>query len=72
MASGLPRTWEEIAAGLIAQETLDLGWWVATVIDRKDDTFTLRFAACCPNSSGSRSGALDPTHLQRGQDMGAI
>jgi hypothetical protein len=57
VATGLPRTWEEIAAGLIAQETLELGWWGAIVIDRKDDTFTLRFAACCPNSSRSRSGA---------------
>jgi hypothetical protein len=45
VASGLPRTWDEIAAGhlVIAQETLDLGWWEAIVIDRKDDMFTLRF-----------------------------
>jgi hypothetical protein len=45
VASGLPRTWEEIAAGhlVIAQETLDLGWWEAIVIGRKDDMFSLRF-----------------------------
>jgi hypothetical protein len=45
VASGLPRTWDEIAAGhlVIAQETLDLGWWEAIVIGRKDDMFTLRF-----------------------------
>ena len=45
VASGLPRTWEEITAGhlVIAQETLALGWWEAIVIDRKDDMFTLRF-----------------------------
>jgi len=45
VASGLPRTWEEIAAGhlVIAQETLDLGWWEAIVIARKDEMFTLRF-----------------------------
>jgi hypothetical protein len=45
VVSGLPRTWEEIAAGhlVIAQETLALGWWEAIVINRKDDMFTLRF-----------------------------
>jgi hypothetical protein len=45
VASGLPRTWDEIAAGhlVIVQETLDLGWWEAIVIGRKDDMFTLRF-----------------------------
>jgi hypothetical protein len=45
VASGLPRTWDEIAAGhlVIAQETLALGWWEAIVIARKDDMFTLRF-----------------------------
>ena len=45
VASGLPRTWDEIAAGhlVIAQETLDLGWWEAIVIARKDDMFSLRF-----------------------------
>ena len=45
VASGLPRTWDEIAAGhlVIAQETLALGWWEAIVIARKDDMFSLRF-----------------------------
>jgi len=45
VASGLPRTWDEIAAGhlVIAQETLALGWWEAIVIGRKDEMFTLRF-----------------------------
>jgi hypothetical protein len=45
VASGLPRTWDEIAAGhlVIAQETLALGWWEAIVIGRKDDMFALRF-----------------------------
>jgi hypothetical protein len=44
-ARGLPRTWDEIAPGhlVIAQESLQNGWWEAIVIDRKDDVFTLRF-----------------------------
>ena len=28
---------------MIAQESLDNGWWEAIIIDRKDDVFTLRF-----------------------------
>ena len=45
VARGLPRTWDEIAPGhlVIAQESLDYGWWEAVVLDRKDETFTLRF-----------------------------
>jgi len=45
VASGLPRTWDEIAAGhlVIAQETLDYGWWEAIVIARNGDMLTLRF-----------------------------
>jgi len=45
VARGLPRTWDEIAPGhlVIAQESLDYGWWEAIVLDRKDDMFTLRF-----------------------------
>jgi hypothetical protein len=45
VARGLPRTWAEIAPGhlVIAQESLDYGWWEAIVLDRKDDMFTLRF-----------------------------
>jgi hypothetical protein len=44
-ARGLPRTWEEVAPGhlVIAQESLDYGWWEAIVIERKDDVFLLRF-----------------------------
>jgi hypothetical protein len=45
IARGLPRNWDEIAPGhlVIAQESLDYGWWEAIVIDRKDDMLTLRF-----------------------------
>ena len=45
VASGLPRTWDEIAPGhlVIAQEALDYGWWEAIVIGRNGDMFTLRF-----------------------------
>ena len=45
VATGLPRTWDEIAPGhlVIAQEALDYGWWEAIVIGRNDDMFTLRF-----------------------------
>jgi hypothetical protein len=45
VARGLPRTWDEIAPGhlVIAQETLEFGWWEAIVIERKDDMFTLRY-----------------------------
>jgi hypothetical protein len=45
VALGLPRSWDEIAAGhlVIAQESLEYGWWEAIVIDRKGDAFTLRY-----------------------------
>ena len=45
VATGLPRTWDEIAPGhlVIAQEALDYGWWEAIVIGRDGDMFTLRF-----------------------------
>jgi hypothetical protein len=45
VATGLPRTWDEIAPGhlIIAQETLDYGWWEAIVIARDGDMLTLRF-----------------------------
>ena len=45
IATGLPRTWEEIAPGhlVIAQEGLDHGWWEAIVLGRAGDMFTLRF-----------------------------
>jgi hypothetical protein len=45
VARGLPRTWDEIAPGhlVIAQESLDYGWWEAIVLDRNADMLTLRF-----------------------------
>jgi len=45
VARGLPGSWDEIAPGhlVIAQESLDYGWWEAIVLDRKDDMLTLRF-----------------------------
>ena len=45
VARGLPRSWDDIAAGhlVIAQESLEYGWWEAVVLDRKDDTFTLQY-----------------------------
>ena len=45
VAGGLPRSWDEIAPGhlVIAQESLEYGWWEAIVLDRKDDMLTLRF-----------------------------
>jgi hypothetical protein len=45
VASGLPRTWDEIGPGhlVIAQETLEYGWWEAIVIARNGDMLTLRF-----------------------------
>ena len=45
VATGLPRTWDEIAPGhlVIAQEALDYGWWEAIVIARNGDMFTLRY-----------------------------
>jgi hypothetical protein len=45
IAPGLPGSWDEIAPGhlVIAQESLDNGWWEAIVLDRKDDMLTLRF-----------------------------
>jgi hypothetical protein len=44
-ARGLPRTWDEVGPGhlVIAQESLEYGWWEAIVLDRKDDGFTLRY-----------------------------
>ena len=45
VATGLPRTWDDIAPGhlVIAQEALDYGWWEAIVLGRNGDMFTLRF-----------------------------
>jgi hypothetical protein len=44
-ARGLPSSWNEIAAGhlVIAQESLEYGWWEAIVLERKGDTFTLQY-----------------------------
>jgi hypothetical protein len=44
-ARGLPRSWDEVGAGhlVIAQESLDYGWWEAIVLDRQGDTFTLQY-----------------------------
>jgi hypothetical protein len=44
-ARGLPRSWDDIAAGhlVIAQESLEYGWWEAIVLDRKNDSFTLQY-----------------------------
>jgi hypothetical protein len=45
IASGLPRSWDEIAPGhlVIAEETLEYGFWRAIVLDRNGDMLTLRF-----------------------------
>jgi hypothetical protein len=45
VASGLPKSWDDIAPGhlVIAQETLEYGWWEAIVIARNGDMLTLRF-----------------------------
>ena len=44
-ARGLPRSWDEIGPGhlVIAQESLEYGWWEAIVLDRKGDSFTLQY-----------------------------
>jgi hypothetical protein len=44
-ARGLPRSWDEIAAGhlVIAQEALEYGWWEAIVLDRQGDSFILQY-----------------------------
>ena len=40
-----PGLWDEIGPGhlVIAQESLEYGWWEAIVLDRKDNVFTLRY-----------------------------
>src|ERR1700732_2499766 len=39
---GLPRSWDEVAPGhlVIAQESLEYGWWEAIVVAREEDSFT--------------------------------
>jgi hypothetical protein len=45
VATGLPKSWEEIAPGhlVIAQEALEYGWWEAVVLERNGDMLKLRF-----------------------------
>jgi hypothetical protein len=45
IASGLPKSWDEIAPGhlVVAQENLEYGWWEAIVLDRNGDMLALRF-----------------------------
>ena len=45
VARGLPRSWDEIAAGhlVVAQESLEYGWWEAIVLEQKGDSFTLQY-----------------------------
>jgi hypothetical protein len=44
-ARGLARSWDDIAAGhlVIAQESLEYGWWEAIVLERNGDSFTLQY-----------------------------
>jgi hypothetical protein len=44
ITSGLPRSWDEINVGhmCLMHESLDSGWWEATVIKREGDVLTLR------------------------------
>ena len=58
VATGLPRTWDEIAPGhlVIAQEAL--GWWEAIVLGRHGDMFTVRLpeaAQVCSPSGRHRA-----------------
>lgn len=45
VASGLPKSWDDIAPGhlVIAQESLENGWWECLVLGRDGDMLTLRF-----------------------------
>jgi len=45
VASGLPKTWDDIGPGhlVIAQERHENGWWEAICIKRDGDMLTLRF-----------------------------
>jgi hypothetical protein len=74
-ARGLPGSWNEIAAGhlVIAQESLEYGWWEAIVLERKGETFTLQYrdyphlpkfvrhrtgvALMCPHSDNAKPAA---------------
>jgi hypothetical protein len=45
VSSGLPKTWDDIGPGhlIIAQESLENGWWEAICIKRDGDMLSLRF-----------------------------
>jgi hypothetical protein len=45
LASGLPKSWDEVAPGhlVLAEENLPEGWWHAIVISRENDVLTLRY-----------------------------
>jgi hypothetical protein len=45
VASGLPKTWNDISPGhlVIAQESHENGWWEAICVKRDGDMLTLRF-----------------------------
>jgi hypothetical protein len=74
-ARGLPKSWDEIAVGhlVIAQESLEYGWWEAVVLARNGETFTLQYrdyphlpkfvrhrsgiALMCPPTDGAKPAA---------------
>jgi hypothetical protein len=41
----LPRSWDDLAPGhlVIVKESLEMGWWEATVIERSDDLVTVKY-----------------------------
>jgi hypothetical protein len=41
----LPRSWDDLAPGhlVIAKESLELGWWEATVVERTGDLVTVKY-----------------------------
>jgi hypothetical protein len=45
VASGLPKNWDDITPGhlVVAQESLENGWWECLVLAREGDMLTLRF-----------------------------
>jgi hypothetical protein len=59
-ASGLCRAWEDLRPGhlVLAHESPEDGWWEATVVEAKDDAFTLQFRDYpdLPNIVRHRSG----------------
>src|ERR1700720_2152875 len=85
-ARGLPRSWSEIAAGhlVIAQESLEYGWWEAIVLDRSEETFTLQYrdyphlprfvrrrsgiALMCPADNGQSWNEITAGHLVIAQE----